>query len=533
MTQVNDKYSIENTDYTVGQDNIQKWGFDIHTPVFLISAGLIILFILALLVSDPTTAKSSLDSVKWAIIDRFDSLFMWSANLFVVFCIGLIFTPFGKIRLGGKGAQPEHSNLSWVAMLFSAGIGIGLMFYGVSEPVAYYTDWYGTPLGVEPHTEEAARLALGASVFHWGIHGWAIYGIVGLSLALFAFNKGLPLSMRSVFYPILGDRTWGAFGHVIDIMAVLATLFGLATSLGLGAQQVTSGINHVFGTNGGLGLQIGVIAFVTMFAIFSVVRGIHGGVKILSNLNMILAFGLLFFVAVLTLTVSMSAIPNALMGYVENFIPLSNPLGREDESWMHGWTVFYWAWWISWSPCVGMFIARVSKGRTVREFLTAVIIVPTAITLIWMSVFGGVAIDQIANNVGELGMNGLTDISLALYNTYDALPMTNALSILSIVLIMVFFVTSSDSASLVIDSITSGGKVEAPVPQRVFWAIIEGCIAAVLLWVGGTEAMQALQAGMISTALPFTFVLLIMCVSLVLGLRSELNQFKYSVASAN
>jgi BCCT family betaine/carnitine transporter len=221
------------------------------------------------------------------------------------------------------------------------------------------------------------------------------------------------------------------------------------------------------------------------------------------------------------------------MGYVENFIPLSNPLGREDESWMHGWTVFYWAWWISWSPCVGLVIARVSKGRTVREFLTAVIIVPTAITLIWMSVFGGVAIDQIANNVGELGMNGLTDISLALYNTYDALPMTNALSILSIVLIMVFFVTSSDSASLVIDSITSGGKVEAPVPQRVFWAIIEGCIAAVLLWVGGTEAMQALQAGMISTALPFTFVLLIMCVSLVLGLRSELNQFKYSVASAN
>ncbi|MEZ9233140.1 BCCT family transporter [Vibrio amylolyticus] len=533
MTQVKDKYSIENTDYTVGQDNVQKWGFDVHTPVFVISAGLILLFLFVLLILDPSTAKSSLDSIKWAIIDKFDTLFMWSANIFVVFCIGLIFTPFGKIRLGGQDAQPEHSNLSWIAMLFSAGIGIGLMFYGVAEPAAYFTDWYGTPLGVEAHTEEAAKVALGTSVFHWGIHGWAIYGIVGLSLALFAFNKGLPLSMRSVFYPILGDRTWGVFGHVIDIMAVLATLFGLATSLGLGAQQVTSGINHVFGTTGGLGLQMGVIVFVTMFAILSVVRGIHGGVKVLSNLNMIIAFGLLIFVALLTLTVSLSAIPTALMGYVENFIPLSNPLGREDESWMHGWTVFYWAWWISWSPCVGMFIARVSKGRTVREFLTAVIIIPTIITLIWMAVFGGVAIDQIANKVGELGANGLTDISLALYSTYDALPMTNILSIISVVLIMVFFITSSDSASLVIDSITSGGKVDAPVPQRVFWAIIEGSIAAVLLWVGGTEAIQALQAGTISTALPFTFILLVMCVSLVLGLRSELSNVKYSVASAN
>ncbi|MCK6261800.1 BCCT family transporter [Vibrio sp. ZSDE26] len=530
MAQVKDKYSIENTDYTVGQDNTQKWGFDVHTPVFMISAGLILLFLFALLVIEPSTAKSSLDSIKWAIIDRFDNLFMWSANIFVIFCIGLIFTPFGKIRIGGQDAKSEHSNLSWIAMLFSAGIGIGLMFYGVAEPAAYFTDWYGTPLGVEAYTEEAAKLALGASIFHWGIHGWAIYGIVGLSLALFAFNKGLPLSMRSVFYPLLGDRTWGWFGHMIDIMAVLATLFGLATSLGLGAQQVTSGINHVFGTEGGLGLQMAVIVFVTLFAIGSVVRGIHGGVKVLSNINMIMAAALLLAVALITLSVSLSTLPTALMGYAENIIAMSNPTGREDESWMHGWTVFYWAWWISWSPCVGMFIARVSKGRTVREFLTAVIIIPTAMTWVWMSVFGGVAIDQIANQVGELGANGLTDISLALYSTFDALPMANILSIFSIVLIMVFFITSSDSASLVIDSITSGGKVDAPVPQRIFWAIIEGSIAAVLLWVGGTEAIQALQAGTISTALPFTFILLVMCVSLTLGLRTELPQYRHATA---
>ena len=502
-----DKYSIDNTDYTVGQDNIQKWGFDIHNAVFGISAGLIAAFLIAILIIDPATSKEFLDGLKWQIIGTFDSLFMWSANIFVIFCLALIVSPFGKIRLGGDDAKADYSRLSWIAMLFAAGMGIGLMFWGVAEPLAYYTGWYETPLNVVANTPEAAELALGATMFHWGLHPWSIYGVVALSMAFFAYNKGLPLSIRSAFYPILGDRTWGWPGHIIDIFAVLATLFGLATSLGLGAQQAAAGFHHVFGIEAGLTLQITIIVVVTLLAVISVVRGLEGGVKVISNINMLLAVALLIFVALVTFAVSMGTIPTTVMGYIKNIIPLSNPIGREDEAWMHGWTVFYWAWWISWSPFVGMFIARISRGRTVREFLSTVLIVPTVVTILWMSVFGGIAIDQVINNVGTLGSKGLTEVPLAMFQMFDSLPLGNLLSMLAVLLVLVFFITSSDSGSLVIDSITAGGKIDAPIPQRIFWAVIEGAIAAVLLWVGGTQAIEALQAGAISTGLPFTLKL--------------------------
>jgi len=521
MNSNKDKYSIDNTDYTIGQDNVQKWGFDIHNAVFGVSAGLIIAFLIAIMLIDPEVSKAALDGLKWKIIGAFDGLFMWSANFFVIFCLILVVSPFGKIRLGGEKAKSDYTTLSWLSMLFAAGMGIGLMFWGVAEPVAYFTGWYETPLNVTPNTPEAAKLALGATMFHWGLHPWAIYGVVALSLAFFTFNKGLPLSMRSVFYPILGDRTWGWAGHIIDILAVIATLFGLATSLGLGAQQAASGFHHVFGIDSGITTQIIIIVAVTLLAIVSVVRGIDGGVKLISNINMLLAIVLVVFVALVTMAVSMGTIPTTVMGYIENIIPLSNPHGRTDEAWMHGWTVFYWAWWISWSPFVGMFIARISCGRTVREFITAVLIIPTLVTILWMSVFGGVAIDQIINNVGELGTNGLTDVPLAMFQMFDQLPLGNILSLVAVVLVLVFFITSSDSGSLVIDSITAGGKVDAPIPQRVFWAAIEGAIAIALLWVGGTNAIQALQAGTISTALPFTIILLVMCVSLIMGMRTE------------
>ncbi|MCC4774469.1 BCCT family transporter [Vibrio cyclitrophicus] len=521
MTKGIDKYSIDSTDYTVGQDNVQKWGFDVHNPVFGISAGLIALFLIGVLLTDTTSAKAALDGVKWQIINSFDWLFIWSGNIFVIFCLGLIVSPFGKIRLGGVDATADYSFMSWLSMLFAAGMGIGLMFWSVAEPAAYYTGWYETPLGVEANTPEAAKLALGATMYHWGLHPWAIYGVVALSLAFFSYNKGLPLSIRSIFYPILGDRAWGWAGHIVDILAVLATLFGLATSLGLGAQQAASGIQHVFGIEAGLGLQVIVITVVTLLAVVSVLRGIDGGVKVISNINMLVAFLLLILVALIGYAVTLGSIPTTLMAYIENIIPLSNPHGREDEAWLHGWTVFYWAWWISWSPFVGMFIARVSKGRTVREFITAVLIVPTTVTIIWMSVFGGMAIDQIVNNIGTLGQEGLTDVSLAMFQMFDVLPFGTLLSIIAVVLVLVFFITSSDSGSLVIDSITAGGKVDTPVPQRVFWAFLEGAIAVALLWVGGTEAVQALQAGAISTALPFTIILLLMCVSLLMGMRTE------------
>jgi len=521
MMSKHDKYSIDNTDYTVGQDNIQKWGFDVHNPVFGTSAGLIALFLVAVLISDPATAKTALNGVKNSIINNFDALFIWSGNIFVVFCLALIFSPYGKIRIGGKDAETDYSRVSWLSMLFAAGMGIGLMFWSVAEPVAYYTGWYETPLGVTPNTPEAAKLAMGATMYHWGFHPWAIYGVVALSLAFFAYNKGLPLSIRSIFYPLLGDRVWGWAGHVVDIFAVLATLFGLATSLGLGAQQAASGIEHVLGIESNITLQIGVIAVVTLLAVFSVARGIDGGVKLLSNINMLVAIALLVFVALVGFAVSMGTIPTTISGYAENFLALSNPHGREDEAWMHGWTVFYWAWWISWSPFVGMFIARVSKGRTVREFLTAVLIVPTMVTVLWMSVFGGQAIDQVINGVGSLGENGLTSVPLAMYEMFEALPFSNVLSVIAIVLVMVFFITSSDSGSLVIDNITAGGKLDSPMPQRIFWATVEGAIAAVMLYVGGTQAIEALQAGAISTGLPFTIILLLMCVSLIMGFRTE------------
>jgi betaine/carnitine transporter, BCCT family len=521
MTKGIDKYSIDSTDYTIGQDNTQKWGFDIHNPVFGISAGIILLFLVATLLTDPEVAKSALDGLKWKIIGNFDWLFIWAGNIFVIFCLALVVSPFGKIRLGGEDATADYSVLSWLAMLFAAGMGIGLMFWSVAEPVAYYTGWYETPLNVTAYTPEAAKLALGATMFHWGLHPWAMYGIVGLSLAFFCYNKGLPLSIRSIFYPLLGDRAWGWPGHVVDVLAVVATLFGLATSLGLGAQQAASGIHHVFGIEAGMGLQIAVIVGVTLLAIISVVRGIDGGVKVISNINMLIAFLLLILVALIGYAVTLGSIPQTLMSYIENIIPLSNPHGRADEAWFQGWTVFYWAWWISWSPFVGMFIARVSKGRTVRQFITAVLFVPTFVTLIWMSVFGGMAIDQVINQVGELGAKGLTDVSLAMFQMFDVLPYGKMLSLIGVVLVLVFFITSSDSGSLVIDSITAGGKVDAPIPQRIFWAAIEGAIAIALLWIGGTQAVQAMQAAAISTALPFTLILLAMCVSLVMGMRTE------------
>ena len=508
------------TDYEAGQDNVQILGMDMHNPVFFISAVLILAFVIGTIIF-PAEAKTALDGAKGWTISNFDWLFMVGANIFVLFCIALIFLPVGKIRLGGKDARPDFSTLSWFAMLFAAGMGIGLMFWSVAEPVGYYTDWFGTPLNVEPNTPEAKDMALGAVMYHWGLHPWAIYGVVALSLAFFAYNKGMPLTIRSAFYPILGERCWGWPGHVIDVLAVLATIFGLATSLGLGAKQAAGGMHFLFDTPNAINVQIGIIVGVTAAAVISVMRGLDGGVKLLSNINMGLAALLLLFVMIAGPTVLIfTTMGQTAVDYVVNIIPLSNWVGREDQGFLHDWTVFYWAWWISWSPFVGMFIARVSYGRSVREFLTAVLLVPTLVTVVWMATFGGSGLHQTINGIGELA-NGVGDSSLALFQMLAELPLTAITSFLAIVLVLVFFITSSDSGSLVIDSITAGGKLDAPVPQRVFWAIMEGLIAGALLYGGGEQALNALQAGAITTGLPFTVVLLLMCFSLYKGLSAE------------
>ncbi|WP_290537871.1 MULTISPECIES: BCCT family transporter [Alcanivorax] len=514
------------TDYDVGQDNVQVLGMDLHNPVFFISAVLVIAFVAGTL-AFPESANGMLNGAKGWAIEHFDWLFMVSGNIFVLFCVALALLPTGKIRLGGQKAKPEFSTLSWFAMLFAAGMGIGLMFWSVAEPVAYLNgQWYGTPLGVEAGSEEARHMAMGATMYHWGLHPWAIYAVVALSLAFFSYNKGMPLTIRSAFYPILGERCWGWPGHIIDTLAVVATIFGLATSLGLGAQQASGGLHFLFDTPNAINVQIAIIFGVTAVAVISVMRGLDGGVKILSNINMTLALFLLFFVIIAGPTLLIiTGFGTTAVDYLSNIVPLSNWIGREDDAWFHGWTVFYWAWWISWSPFVGMFIARISKGRTVREFITAVLLVPTIITIIWMSAFGGSGLNQAINGVGELA-GGISDASLALFQMLENMPFTSIMSFLGIVLVLVFFVTSSDSGSLVIDSITAGGKLDAPVPQRVFWAVMEGVIAGALLYGGGKEALKALQSGAVATGLPFTFVLLLMCVSLYMGLSAESKRLK-------
>jgi len=512
--------SVYETDHQVGEHNVEIMGMDLHNPVFFSSALLIVLFVFLTLLF-PDSAKEAFDASKSWSINNFDWLFLVSGNIFVLFCFAIVISPLGKIRLGGSEAKAQFSVLSWFSMLFAAGMGIGLMFWSVAEPVGYFTNWYGTPLNTPEGTTEAAKMALGATMFHWGLHPWAIYAVVGLSLAFFSFNCKMPLTIRSAFFPLLGERVWGWPGNIIDTTAVLATIFGLATSLGFGAQQAAGGLNFLFDIPNTINTQIAIIFAVTIIAIFSVARGLDGGVKILSNINMSLAMILMLFVILTGSTVAIiNGVGTTLVSYAENIIPLSNWIGREDETFYHGWTVFYWAWWVSWSPFVGMFIARISRGRTVREFILAVLFVPTLLTSVWMATFGGMGLEQVQNGVGQLA-NGIGDSSLALFQMLENLPLANITSFLAIVLVLVFFITSSDSGSLVIDSITAGGKLDVPLQQRIFWASMEGVIAAVLLFGGGKDALGALQAAAITVGLPFTLLLLIMCLGLFLGLMKE------------
>ena len=509
------------TDYRLGENNIRKWGLDIHGPVFFVSAALVIVFILLTLMN-PVEAKKVFDASKSWSIQNFDWFFMIAGNIFVLYCLAMIVLPAGKIRLGGAECRPEFTTLSWFAMLFAAGMGIGLMFWSVAEPVAYYTDWWGTPLNVAAKNPEAARAAMGATMFHWGLHPWAIYAVVGVSLGYFAFNRKLPLTIRSTFQPLLGEKTWGWVGHLIDIISVLATVFGLATSMGFGAQQAAAGLSFIFGMENTLGLQMVIIGLVTLAAIVSVVRGLDGGIKVLSNINMTLAVGLMVFVILFGSTLHFfSGIVDTAAAYMQNIIPLSNWIDRADEKFYKGWTVFYWAWWISWAPFVGMFIARISKGRTIREFMVAVLLVPTLLTLIWMQAFGGNALYQIQNGIGTLAEKGLGDVALALFQMLANLPLTTVTSFVGIILVLVFFVTSADSGSLVVDNITAGGKIDAPVIQRIFWATLQGLIATSLLVGGGADALGAIQAVAITVGLPFTLLMILMLVSLSMGIRKE------------
>lgn len=498
--------------------------FDIHAPVFY-PAAFIVLSVIGVsffLSEEINTVFSRFQA--WTS-SNFGWFFILATNIYVVAALFFAFSKFGNIRLGGKRAKPEFSTFSWFAMLFSAGIGIGLLFYGVAEPIYHFTN---PPLPTG-HLVEQAQQAMLFTFLHWGLHGWGSYVIIGLALAFFTYNRKMPLTVSSLFRPLIGERVNGWMGNVIDILAVVATLFGLATTLGLGVQQVAAGFEFLFGVENVTTTHIWLIAGITLAATTSVVLGLEKGVRFLSVVNMRMA--LVFLLAMLLL----GPTTTLLDGFLQNTGHYFNNLitaGTWAETytggdWQNGWTIFYWAWWISWSPFVGIFIARVSKGRTVREFVLAVILVPSLLIFLWMSVFGGTAIFLEMQGSTTISEAVNADLSTSLFVLLQQFPFTSIMSFLGIILVTIFFVTSSDSGSLVVDSITSGGKLDAPVGQRIFWAIMEGAVAAALLFAGG---LKALQSVVISAGLPFSVLLLIIIYALYRELKKELNEIRQVAA---
>ena len=510
----------EVADREPGDTNIVKWGFDLHPQVTLWSAGILVVFIAWTLIFQEAASGIFADVLSF-IGNTFGWTYILAANIFVVVGLFFAFSRYGKIRIGGPEAQPEFTNAAWYAMLISAGMGIGLMFWSVAEPIFHLA---GPPplFGVEPMTGAAGQAALATTFFHWGIHPWGIYALVSLALAFFAYNRGLPLTFRSVFYPILGPRIYGTWGNVIDILTVLATLFGLATSLGFGVGQAAAGLNFLFGWPMGTTFQVTLIAVITGLATMSVVAGLDAGVKRLSQLNIYLAAIFMLFIIIVGPTLFIFSVFTQSLGEYVAVLPELSFWSEAftGTTWQQGWTIFYWGWWISWSPFVGMFIARISKGRSVRELILGVMIFPTLLSALWMSVFGGAAINLQLEGIRDVATAVNENVATALFDMLEAFPLTNFTSLLGIILVISFFVTSSDSGSLVVDHLTSGGKLDSPKPQRVFWAIMEGLIAAVLLIGGG---LGALQTAAITTGLPFALVLLIMCGSLYVAFHEELD----------
>lgn len=488
----------------------------ISKPVFFSSAGILLFLAFVVSVFHEKSLKAFELVQNWIVDDVgwFYILVVAVILLLTVFCL---FSRFGDIKLGPDHSTPDYSTLTWFSMLFSAGMGIGLMFFGVAEPLMHTL---APPVGMAG-TPEAAREAIRITFFHWGFHPWAIYGIVALSLAFFSYRYGLPLTLRSALYPLIGERIYGPIGNAVDVFAVVSTVLGVATSLGFGVLQINSGLNHLFGVPVGIGVQVLLIAGATGLAAISVSLGLDTGVRRLSELNIILAISLMFFVLLLGPTVFL------IQAYVENTgAYLSEIVGKtfnlyayEKTDWLGGWTLLYWGWWLSWSPFVGMFIARVSRGRTIREFIAGVILLPTAFTFLWMTVFGDSAIDLVMNQgFQDIADATLKDNSLALYVFLEHFPFSTVLSMLAAIMVLVFFVTSADSGALVVDMLASGGNTNTPVWQRFFWAAVMGGMAIALLLADG---LQALSTATLASALPFSVVLLFVMWGLVKALRAD------------
>ncbi len=474
-------------------------------PVF-IPAVIVTLLLVIGTISNPELAGEVFSSTLAFITTNFGWFYMLSVAFFLVFIVGIAMTPWGSIKLGPDHAEPQYSFPAWFAMLFSAGYGIALLFFGVAEPVLHYA----SPPAGAGETVDAAKQAMQIAFFHWGFHIWAIYGLTGLVLAYFSFRHGLPLSMRSALYPIIGERIYGPIGHVVDVFAILGTLFGIATTLGLSVTQINAGINYLWPSIPiSINVQIIAIAIITGLAICSVVAGLDKGVKNLSLLNMILAIGLMLFVFLVgpTIFILETFLQNT-GSYLNNIIERTFNLQAYSRSdWIGNWTLFIFGWTIAWSPFVGLFIAKISRGRTIRQFVFGVMFVPTIFTFLWFSVFGDTALHMImVEGYTSLIGDVQADNAIALFKLFELLPMTSIASFLAVVLIITFFVTSSDSGSLVIDSLAAGGALHTPVWQRVFWASIEGVVASALLLAGGLSALQTMT---IASALPFAIIMMI------------------------
>ncbi len=502
-------------DQPPGQTASKPW-IRINPPVFTGAALLTFFFVLFAIIA-PEAADALFRNAQATVTETAGWFYVMVVAAFLVFVIYLALSSHGLVKLGPDHSEPDYSYLSWFAMLFSAGMGIGLMFFGVAEPVMHYVS---PPVG-DGETVEAARQAMRITFFHWGIHAWGIYAVVALSLAYFSFRHGLPLTIRSALFPLIGKRIYGPIGHAVDIFAVFGTIFGVATSLGFGVIQVNSGLHYLFDVPVSENVQVLLIAAITAVATLSVVLGLDAGIRRISELNIVLAVFLLLFVLIAgpTLFLLQTLVQNTgayLSGIVASTFNLH---AYEPTTWIGGWTLFYWGWWIAWSPFVGMFIARVSRGRTIREFVVGVLFVPVGFTFMWMTFFGDTALHMVMiQGIGGLADAVAEDTSVALFQFFEHLPFSGLMSMVATLLVITFFVTSSDSGSLVVDMLTSGGNEESPVWQRIFWAVTEGIVAAVLLLAGG---LGALQAATIASALPFAIIMVFMCWGLLSALRVE------------
>ncbi len=488
--------------------------------VFGVTAAIAVGFLVWGFLSTPSLSSVSGSALTWTM-ENTGWLFVVTSSAFVLFVLWLAVSRFGAIPLGRDGEEPEFRTVSWIAMMFSAGMGIGLMFYGVAEPLSHLVT---PPPGTGPAgNPEAMQTAMATTLFHWTLHPWAIYAVVGLAIAYGVYRKGRLQLISAAFAPLIGDRANGPLGKVIDMLAIFATLFGSAASLGLGALQIRSGLDIVAGIGtAGNAVLLGIIVVLTIAFIFSAVSGVAKGIQWLSNINMVLALILALFVFVVGPTVFiLNVIPTSLGSYVQDLAMMSARSGAEGgavDTWLQSWTVFYWAWWLSWTPFVGMFIARISRGRTIRQFVTGVLLVPSVVSLVWFAVFGGAAISIQQGGV-DLAGEGTTEGQL--FTLLDQFPLSTVASILVIVLVAIFFVSGADAASIVMGSLSERGTIEPSRPTVVFWGAATGAVAAVMLLVGGDDALTGLQTLTILAALPFVLVMVGLAVALVKDLRKD------------